>query len=75
MTDNTLKRLIPREDAWQLKSHVQKNLNLKIHTAEMVNSKRTSVTRATHDRKLSDFIGEAVKSVSNSPQDHNRVGS
>ena len=48
MTDSTLKKLIPKEDAWQMKSYVNKNLNLRIHTAEMINSKRPSLTSGFH---------------------------
>lgn len=76
VTDHTLKKLIPREDSWQVKSYIQKNLNLKIHTAEMVNSKRKSITRTTDEYKLTDFVGDAAaRLVSNSLSNHVRLGS
>jgi hypothetical protein len=40
-TDKVVKALIPREGAWKINNHVLKNLNLKIHTAELVNTLRS----------------------------------
>ena len=45
VTDKVIKSLIPKENAWQIKNHVIKNLNLKIHTAELVNTLRQSKSR------------------------------
>lgn len=55
-TDQVVKALIPREDAWQIKNHVIKNLNVKIHTAEIIantkksRSKHGSVLEASRSR-------------------------
>ena len=59
-TDNIVKSLIPNGNAWKVKNHVQKNLNLKIHTAELVNTIRTSKSRGTTNKKLMELVQDTT---------------
>jgi hypothetical protein len=62
-TDKVIKSLIPREDAWKIKNHVLKNLNVKIHTAELVNTLRTTKSRGPNMRNLNDLVSDGISGV------------
>ncbi len=64
-TDKVVKALIPREDAWKIKNHAFKNLNVKIHTAELINTMKSSHSRSKHASVL-ESVDKAAPSLSRS---------
>ena len=62
-TDKIIKSMIPKEDAWKIKNHVLKNLNVKIHTAELVNTLRTTKSKGSNSRNLNELLSEGANDI------------